>query len=99
MVKNAKGFRWGRKTKYRAAREALMKAWSYSYRDRRTKKREMRRHWNLVINNACRKNGTNYRDFIHALKEKNVDLDRKTLSAIAKEQPETFSKIVQEAMK
>ncbi len=99
VLAGAKGFKWGRKSKYKAAKEALMKAWSYSYRDRRTKKREMRRHWNIIINNACRKNGMNYRDFIGGLKEKNIELDRKALCTLAKQRPETFSKIVEEVKK
>ncbi len=99
VLKEAKGFRWGRKSKFKAAKEALMKAWSYAYRDRKAKKREMRRLWNISINNACRKNETNYRDFIHNLKEKEIKLDRKVLSIIAKNHPETFSKIVREAKK
>ncbi len=99
VLKNAKGFRWGRKSKYKAAKEALMKAWSYAYRDRRTKKRDMRRSWIVTINNACREEGVNYRDFLYGLKSKNISLDRKILSTLAKEHPKTFSKIVEEARK
>ncbi len=99
ILKDAKGFRWGRKSKYKAAKEALLKAWTYNYRDRKVKKRNMRRAWNITINNGCRKQGINYRDFIFNLKNKNIELDRKTLSTLAKEKPETFSKIVQEVKK
>jgi len=95
VLKNAKGFRWGRKNKFKAAKEALMKAWSYTYRDRRTKKREMRKMWTTVINIGCRKNGTTYKDFIYNLKKKNIELDRKILSTLAKERPETFKKIIE----
>ncbi len=95
VLRDAKGFRWGRKNKFKAAKEALMKAWSYTYRDRKAKKREMRKLWNIAINTACRKNGTNYREFIYNLKRKNVELDRKVLSTLAKERPETFKKIVE----
>ncbi len=95
-IKEAKGFRWGRKSKFKAAKEALMKAWTYAYRDRRTKKREIRRDWNTIINAACRENGTTYSKFISNLKKKNILLDRKTLSNLAKDRPETFSKLVKE---
>ncbi len=99
LLKDAKGFRWGRKSKFKAAKEALLKAWSYAYRDRKTKKRDMRRLWNISINNACRKNGTTYREFIYALKQKDIKLDRKVLSTIAKDYPQTFTKIVEEVKK
>ncbi len=99
ILKQAKGFKWGRKSKFKAAKEALMKAWKYSYRDRRTKKRVMRRMWNNAINIACRKNNTTYREFINNLKKKEVLLDRKVLSIIAKEKPETFKKIVEKVSK
>ncbi len=99
ILSQVKGFKWGRKNKYKAAKEALMKAWKYSYRDRRTKKRVMRRAWNNSINIACRKNDTTYRHFIFNLKKKEVALDRKVLSTIAKENPEVFSKIVEEVSK
>jgi len=99
FLRDAKGFRWGRKNKFKAAKEALMKAWSYSYRDRKTKKRTMRRMWNIAINEGCRKNGTTYREFIYNLKQKNIELDRKILSTLAKERPETFKKIVEKVSK
>ncbi len=99
ILKNAKGFCWGRKNKFKAAKEALMKSWSYAYRDRRNKKRDMRRMWNVTINSGCRKNGTTYREFIYSLKKKNIALDRKVLSTLAKERPETFKKIVEETKK
>ncbi len=95
VLKDAKGFRWGRKNKFKAAKEALMKAWSYTYRDRKAKKRVMRRMWNLTINTACRKNGTTYREFIYNLKKNDIELDRKVLSTLAKERPETFKKIIE----
>jgi len=99
VLREAKGFKWGRKNKFKAAKEALMKAWSYAYRDRKTKKREMRKAWNISINNACRQNNTTYREFIFNLKRKNIELDRKVLSSLAKEKPQTFKKITEEAEK
>ncbi len=99
ILRQAKGFKWGRKNKFKSAKEALMKAWKYTYRDRRTKKRVFRREWNSVINIACRKNNTTYGNFIHNLKQKDIQLDRKILSTLAKEEPEVFSKITEEAGK
>ncbi len=99
VIKQAKGFRWGRSTKYKSAKEALYHAWSYAYRDRRTKKRDMRRLWNVKINAACRKNDTTYSELIHKMKEKSIALDRKVLSQIAVKYPHIFSKIVEESLK
>ena len=68
-MKHAKGFRWGRKSKYRAAKTALMHAWEYAYRDRRTKKREFRKLWQIQINAACKQQGISYSSFIARLKK------------------------------
>lgn len=96
VLKDAKGFRWGRKNKFKAAKEALLKAWTYAYRDRKIKKRTRRREWNVIINIACRKNNTTYREFIYNLKKKNIPLNRKMLSTIAKDHPQTFKKTTEE---
>lgn len=96
LLKQAKGFRWGRKSKYRAAKEALMHAWSYSYRDRRTKKRDKRQLWQTQINAACRKQKISYSKFMGQMKKKNIEIDRKILAQLAKEQPKIFEKIVEE---
>ena len=95
LLKHAKGFRWGRKSKYKAAKEALMHAWTYAYRDRRVKKREFRKLWQIQINAACREMGISYNKFIFGLKEKKIELDRKVLSELAKEKPEIFKQIVE----
>ena len=96
LLKYVKGFRWGRKSKYRAAKQALLKAWSYAYRDRRAKKREFRALWQIQINAACRKYGLPYNKFIYGLKQKRVELDRKILAQLAQNHPEIFEKIVEE---
>jgi large subunit ribosomal protein L20 len=96
LLKYAKGFRWGRKSKYRAAKEALLHAWKYAYRDRRTKKRERRALWQIQINAACRQYGLSYSKFIYGLKKKKIGLDRKILVAIAQIHPQIFEKIVKE---
>jgi len=95
LLKQTKGFRWGRKSKYRTAKEALMHALTYAYRDRRTKKREFRKLWQIQINAAIRPFGLSYSKFIHLLKEKKVELDRKILATLAKEYPKIFEKIVE----
>ena len=96
LLKHAKGFKCGRKSKLRAAKDALRHAWTYAYRDRKAKKRTNRQLWELQINAAVRPLGINYSKFIHALKLKKVELDRKVLSQLAKKFPETFAKIVEE---
>jgi large subunit ribosomal protein L20 len=95
LLKYAKGFRWGRKTKYRAAKEALYHAWEYAYRDRRNKKRDFRKLWQIQINAACRQQGLSYSKFIARLKKNKIELDRKILSTLAKTHPEIFKKIVE----
>jgi len=94
-LKLAKGFKWRRKSHYRAAKEALFKAGKYAYRDRRTKKRVMRKLWITRLNNALRLNGLKYSLFIKTLKDKKIDLDRKVLSQIAVENPKVFKKFVE----
>lgn len=95
LLKLAKGFRWSRKSKFRLAKEALFHAFKYSYRDRRTKKRDFRRLWQVQLNAACRAHGLSYSKFIHNLKEKNILLDRKILSQLAREHSHIFAKIVE----
>lgn len=97
LLKQTKGYRWGRKSKEKAAREALLKAWTYQFRDRRNKKRDFRRLWQIKINAAARENGTTYGAFIYALKQKNISLDRKILADLAENEPKTFSEIVLKA--
>jgi large subunit ribosomal protein L20 len=95
LLKQAKGFKWGRKTKYREAKEALMHAWTYQYRDRRRKKREFRQLWQLKINAAAREAGIPYSRFINLLKKNKIELDRKILADLAENRPEIFKKIVE----
>ncbi len=95
LLKEAKGFKWGRSKKYRQAKEALIHALKYAYRDRRTKKRDFRRLWQTQINAAARQHDLSYSKFIHALKEKNIEIDRKILATLAKEQPKIFEKIIE----
>ena len=96
LLKYAKGFRWGRKAKYRAAKEALMHAWRYAYRDRRNKKRDFRKLWQTQINAACRQTGISYSKFIAGLKKNKIELDRKILANLAQNHPQIFEKIIEE---
>lgn len=91
----AKGFRWGRKSKYKAAKQALMKAWSYSYRDRKRRKGDFRRLWQIRINAAARENGLSYSKFIAGLKKAKIELDRKILSDLAANHPDVFGAVVE----
>jgi large subunit ribosomal protein L20 len=94
LLKRVKGFKWGRKSKIRLARPAMLKAGQYAFRDRRAKKRNFRNLWTLKINAAVRNYGLSYSRFIDMLKKANVSLDRKILAQIAEKQPAIFSKIV-----
>lgn len=93
-LRQTKGFRHGRKNLIRMAKQALVNAGKYAYRDRRNKKRDFRRLWIVQINAACRQNDIKYSVFINALKNKKIDLDRKVLANIAEHEPEEFSKLV-----
>lgn len=94
ILKYTKGFKWGRKSKERAAKEALLHAWSHAYRDRRVKKRTARALWQIQLNAAAREHGLNYSKFMHGLKMANIELDRKVLSQIARECPEVFKELI-----
>lgn len=95
ILKYAKGFRYGRKNKYRQAKEALLHAFSHSYKDRKRKKREARRLWTAKINAALKKEGLSYHHFIKLLKDREIKLDRKILAQLATDYPEAFSKIIE----
>jgi len=95
-IKMTKGFRWGRKSKERAAKEALLHSLSNMFRGRKEKKRTMRSLWQIKINAAVRKEGINYSSFIDILNKKNVLLDRKILADLAEHQPDVFKKIVEQ---
>ena len=83
LLERAKGFRNGRRTLVKRATEALLKAGQFAYRDRRTKKRDMRRSWIVRINAAVRPHDISYSQFMAKLKEQNIDINRKVLSDMA----------------
>jgi large subunit ribosomal protein L20 len=97
VLKQAKGFRGEAHSSYKRAKEAVMKADSYAYRDRRNRKRDFRRLWITRINAAARQNGMSYATFMHGLKLAGIELDRKVLADIAVRDPETFSRFAESA--
>ena len=95
ILKLAKGFTGGRRRQYRQARETVERGLVYAYRDRRNKKRDFRRLWNVRINAAARLNGLNYSRLIHGLSQANVEIDRKILAALAMEDPAAFAAVTE----
>ena len=93
----AKGFRGDASRHYRTAKEAVLKADQYRYRDRRNRKRDFRRLWITRINAAARLNGLSYSQFIHGLERAGVELDRKILADIAVRDAETFRPLAERA--
>ena len=93
----AKGFRGYASRRYRKAKEAVLKADQYRYRDRRNRKRDFRRLWIQRINAAARINGLSYSQFMHGLKEAGVELDRKVLADMAVHDADTFRRFADRA--
>lgn len=96
-LKYTKGFRWSRKSKERAAKEALLHAWSHAFRGRKEKKRVYRSLWTVKINAAVREGGMSYSKFIAALKKNKIELDRKILADLAEHEPAVFQEILAKA--
>ena len=94
IIKQAKGYYGARKSNFRSAKDAVQKAWQYAYRDRRTNKRNFRRLWIIRINAAVRLHGLSYSKFISAMKDKNIELNRKTLAHMAVHDPDGFAEVV-----
>ena len=97
VLKAAKGFRGGRHRLYRTAKEALLRAGTFAYRDRKVRKRTFRRLWILRINAAVRQGGLTYSQFIHALQQADIALDRKQLAEMAVRDEPAFAALVQKA--
>jgi large subunit ribosomal protein L20 len=96
-LERTKGFRGEAHSSYRRAKEALLKADSYAYRDRRNKKRDFRRLWIVRINAAARREGMTYSELMHGLRLAEIELDRKILADIAVRDPETFRRFAERA--
>jgi large subunit ribosomal protein L20 len=94
----AKGYRGGRHRLYRTATEAVDRALSYAYRDRRNKKRDFRRLWITRISAAAKQNGTSYSRLMGGLRKADVELDRKVLANMAILDPKGFSEVVKLAV-
>ena len=99
ILKMAKGTYGTRSRLYRRANEAMLKSLWYEYRDRRTRKRDLRRLWITRINAASRLNGLPYSRLIYGLKEAKIDLNRKMLADMAVHHPEAFAQVVEKAKK
>lgn len=97
VLNAAKGYRGRRGKVFRVAKQAVMKAGQYSYRDRRTKKRTFRALWITRINAACRERGMSYSTFIAGLKKASIDLDRKVLADMAVNDKAGFTAVVDQA--
>lgn len=94
VLKAAKGYTMGRKNKFRAAKEATVKAGVYAYRDRKARKRDFRQLWIVRINAALNAEGLSYSKFMDSLKKQKIEVDRKILADIAFNYPELFKKII-----
>ena len=97
VLERAKGYRGEAHSSYKRAKEAVMKADSYAYRDRRNRKRDFRRLWIARINAAARAEGMTYATFMHGLKLAGIELDRKVLADIAVRDADTFRRFAERA--
>ena len=98
VLKLTKGQYGSRSRRFRVANEAMLKSLWYAYRDRRTRKRDLRRLWIARINAAARQNGTTYSRLIHALKAADITINRKMLADLAVRHPEAFKAVVEKAL-
>jgi large subunit ribosomal protein L20 len=94
LLKLAKGYKWGRKSKKKFAKEAILHAFKHQYEGRKKKKRDMRRLWQVRLNAYLREKGTKYSEFINKLKVNNIKLDRKVLAELLN-YPEIFNKLLE----
>lgn len=94
--KAAKGYRGGRSRLWRTVKDAVDRSREYSYRDRKVRKRDFRSMWIVRINAAVRDLGLSYSQFMHGLKELNIEMDRKSLANLAVEEPQAFSAIAEQ---
>lgn len=94
ILKAAKGMQHNRTRSFRLAKQGVIRALQYAYRDRRNRKRDLRQLWITRINAAARENGTTYGKLMHGLKAAGVELDRKSLADIAVNDPKAFAAVV-----
>ena len=94
VLKHTKGFKWGRKSKFRQAHEAILHASVHSYRGRKEKKRDFRKLWTVQIGAAAKEDSMSYSQLIKLLKDKHIELDRKVLAELARDYNEIFKEII-----
>lgn len=94
ILKAAKGMQHNRTRSFRLAKQGVIRALQYAYRDRRNRKRDLRALWITRINAAARINGTAYGQLINGLKKANIELDRKILAELAAKEPKAFANVV-----
>jgi large subunit ribosomal protein L20 len=99
ILKQAKGMQHARTSSFRLAKQAVIRALQYAYRDRRNKKRDLRALWITRINAAARENGTTYAKLVAGMKKNNIGVNRKVLSELAATEPSVFSEVVKAASK
>ena len=97
LFKKTKGYRGGRGKLLRTAKETLIRAEAYAFRDRRVRKREFRKLWIIRINAASRERGLRYSELVNGLKKANIELDRKMLSEMAIHDPAGFDVVIEKA--
>ncbi|MEM7765138.1 MAG: 50S ribosomal protein L20 [Pseudomonadota bacterium] len=97
VLGKAKGYYGARRKVFRVAKQAVIKAGQYAYRDRRVRKREFRRLWIARINAAARLNGLSYSRFMNGLSRAEIEIDRKVLADLAVNQPESFAALAEQA--
>ena len=97
ILKAAKGMQHNRTRSFRLAKQGVIRALQYAYRDRRNKKRDLRNLWISRINSAARQEGTTYSALIAGLKAKQIELDRKILADLAVREPQAFAAVVKAA--
>ena len=98
VLGKAKGYYNARRKIYRAAKQAVIKAGQYAYRDRRNKKRDFRGLWIQRINAGVREHGITYSQFINGIKRAGIDIDRKVLADLCYQEPATFDALVKQAI-
>ncbi|MDA1337323.1 MAG: 50S ribosomal protein L20 [bacterium] len=96
VLSQAKGFRFGRSKKYRLAKDALRHAWEHAFTDRKTKKRDFRKLWEVKISGGVREQGLTYSTFIPLLKKKEITIDRKILAELREKHPTVFQRLVEQ---
>ena len=97
VLDKAKGYYGARRKTFKVAKQAVIKAGQYAYRDRRNRKREFRRLWIARINAAARMNGLSYSRMIDGLNKADIEIDRKVLADLAVHQPESFAALAEQA--